>query len=329
MHIYIEKMSKIILKIGGVKMKKSIKALLIVLVVGMLFTACAKESPDLKSENKVIKIGVTQIVEHPSLDSIREGIYKAIEDAGYIDGENIELDFVNAQGDMQNVASIANGFKTDDKDVVVAITTPSAQGVFSAVDNAPIIYSAVTDPESAGLTGDNITGVSDMTPVRKQLELLKKLLPEAKVVGMVYDSGEVNSQVQVKLAKEIGAELGLEIIESAITSTSEISEAVEYVLSKSDVIYAQKDNTLASAFPIVVEKANSKNVPIIAAVTDFVDSGALATDGPSEFQIGYETGKMVVRVLQGEDVKDIEPSLVDETSLYINEEVAKKFNIEK
>lgn len=310
-------------------MKKILTMTMILLILGTILTGCStKEAANTEEKSEVIKIGVTQIVEHPSLDTIRNGIYKALEDNGYVDGENIELDFINAQGDMQNVSAIATEFENEKKDVVVAITTPSAQAVFNTVKSAPIVYSAVTDPESAGLVGDNITGVSDMTPVRKQLELLKAYFPNAKKVGMIFDSGEVNSQVQLDLAKEIAKDLDLEIVESGITSTNEIAEATEYILSQVDVIYAQKDNTLASAFPIVVEKANSKDIPIIAAVTDFVDAGAVATDGPSEYQIGYETGEMIVRILKGEEVKDIEPSLVNETKLYVNEEAAKMYGIE-
>jgi putative ABC transport system substrate-binding protein len=310
-------------------MKKLLSMTMIIFILGTILTGCATKEVSESNDNKeLIKIGVTQIVEHPSLDTIRDGIYKALEDNGYIDGENVELDFLNAQGDMQNVSAIATEFENEKKDVVVAITTPSAQAIFNTVKSAPIVYSAVTDPKSAGLEGDNITGVSDMTPVRKQLELLKEYFPQAKRVGMIFDSGEVNSQVQLDLAKEVAKDLGLEIVESGITSTNEIAEATEYILSQVDAIYAQKDNTLASAFPIVVEKADNKNIPIIGAVTDFVDAGAVATDGPSEYQIGYETGQMVVRILKGDKVLDIEPSLVNETKLYINEEAAKKYGVE-
>lgn len=313
-------------------MKKIIKLTLIMALAVITLSGCSKstaeQAPKADTENKVVKIGVTQIVEHPSLDAIRSGIYKALEDNNYIDGENIELELLNAQGSMENTMAIANAFLGDKKDLVIGITTPSAQALLNKMEDTPIIYSAVTDPESAGLVGDNITGVSDMTPVRKQLELLVELLPETKTVGMLYNTGELNSEIQVEMAKEITKDMGLELLVSAITNSNEVATALDYVLENVDALYVQKDNTLASAFPVIVKKANEKNIPIMGAVSDYVQAGALATDGPSEFEIGYTTGEMVVRVLNGEDISDIESSVVTDTKIEINEEVAKMYGIE-
>lgn len=315
-------------------MKNYIKVLALMMVALLTFTACstsgAEEVGTDKATDEIVikKIGITQIVEHPSLDTIREGALQALLDAGYTDGVNIEIEFLNAQGSMENTNTIANEFSNKDFDVVLGITTPSAQALFNKVKNTPIIYTAVTDPLSAGLVGENISGVSDMTPVKKQFDLLVELLPSAKIVGMIYNSSELNSEIQVEIAKEVAYDMGLELVVTSITNSNEVSTALDYILEKADVLYVQKDNTLASAFPIVVKKANAKNTPIIAAVTDFVDAGALATDGPSEFEIGYESGKMLVSILEGEDVKDIEAKLVDATTRVFNEEVAKKYNVE-
>ncbi len=325
-------------------MRKVLGVILALLLVGTMMVGCAPK--EVTAENKTSettsessvddqksvgvamkKIGVTQIVEHPSLDAIREGIYKAIEDAGYIDGETIEINYINSQGSMENSNSIANEFASKNYDAIVAITTPSAQSVFNKIKETPIVYSAVTDPVSAGLEGDFITGVSDMTPVKKQLELLLELLPDTKKIGMVYNSGELNSEIQVALAKEVTETLGLELVVSGITNSNEVSLALDAVLDKVDVLYVQKDNTLASAFPVVVKKADEKNVPIIGAVKDFVDQGALATDGPSEFEIGYQTGEMVVKILNGEDIKTIEAEVVLKTKRDYNLEVAAKYNV--
>jgi len=311
-------------------MKNYIKAIVLMMVVLLTFTACKSEAQIDSSEVEMTikKIGMTQIVEHPSLDAIREGALQALLDAGYIDGENIEIEFVNAQGSMENANTIANEFAGKDFDVVLGITTPSAQALFNKVEKTPIIYTAVTDPESAGLVGENISGVSDMTPVKKQFDLLVELLPETEVVGMIYNSSELNSEIQVELAKKIASDMGIELVVTSITNSNEVSTALDYVLDKSDVLYVQKDNTLASAFPIVVKKADAKHIPIIGAVSDFVEAGALATDGPSEFEIGYESGKMLVSILEGEDVANIEDKLVDETTRVFNEEVAEKYNVE-
>ncbi len=312
-------------------MKNYIKVLTLIMVMMVTITACKPageiEANSSKTEEVVYRIGITQIVEHPSLDTIREGALQALVDAGYVDGENIEIEFVSAQGSMENANTIANEFSSQNFDVVLGITTPSAQALFNKVKDTPIIYTAVTDPVSAGLEGDNISGVSDMTPVKKQLDLLMELLPETKVVGMIYNSSELNSEIQVEIAKEVAAEMGLELVVTSITNSNEVSTALDYILEKADVLYVQKDNTLASAFPIVVKKADEKNIPIIGAVVDFVDAGALATDGPSEFEIGYESGKMLVSILEGKNVADIKEKLVDETTRVINEEVAKKYKV--
>lgn len=311
-------------------MKKVLGIILAVLLIGSMAVGCTpKEAAEVQETLEVTmkKIGVTQIVEHPSLDAIREGIYAAIEDAGYIDGETIEINYMNSQGSMENSNTIANEFASKKYDAIVAITTPSAQSVFNKIKETPIIYSAVTDPKSAGLEGDFITGVSDMTPVKKQLELLKELLPEAKTVGMIYNSSELNSEIQVEIARKVAEELGLELVVSGITNSNEVSLALDAVLGKVDVLYVQKDNTVASAFPVVVKKANEKNVPIIGAVKDFVDQGALATDGPSEFEIGYQTGEMIVKVLNGQDIKEIEAEVVLKTKRDYNVDVAAKYGV--
>jgi len=312
-------------------MKNHLSMGLILSILVLAMTGCGasgSETNDLEGAKAVIKkMAVTQIVEHPSLDAIREGMYQALKDNGYEEGNTLEIDFLNAQGSMENTMTIANEFASKEFDVVVGITTPSAQALFNKITNAPIVYSAVTDPLSAGLEGDKITGVSDMTPVKKQLSLLKELLPETKTIGMIYNSGELNSEIQVDIAKEVARELGLEIKVVAITNSNEVSAALDSILGSVDTLYVQKDNTLASAFPIIVKKADEKNVPIIGAVKDFVDAGALATDGPSEFEIGYQTGEMIVKILGGEDVKNIQPEVVVNTKRDFNEVVAEKYGV--
>lgn len=315
-------------------MKKLIYALILVMAAsffagcGARDAAASEDNPNEAAKAATIRIGVSQLVEHPSLDAIRDGIYAAIKDGGFTEGDNIEIKYLNSQGSMENTNTIANEFASGDYDLVIGITTPSAQALFNKVKNAPIIYSAVTDPVSAGLEGDSITGVSDMTPVRKQLDLMMELLPETKTVGMIYNSGELNSEIQVALAKAAADDLGLSLEVKAITNSNEVSLALDAILDNVDVLYVQKDNTVASAFPVVVKKADEKNIPIIGAVKDFVDQGALATDGPSEFEIGYQTGEMAVRVLRGEPVKSIPAETVTITQRDYNIETAERYGIE-
>lgn len=310
-------------------MKKLItSALILAATMGMVACSPTIQKETLNTETSSIpEIGLTQIVEHPSLEAIRKGILSALQDNGYKDGETINVHYVNSQGSIDQANTIANEFASKKYDAVVGITTPSAQALFNKVKETPIIYSAVTDPKAAGLEGDNISGVSDMTPIDQQLALLKELFPKANTIGMLYNTGELNSEIQVNMAKELGTEMGLNFEVSAITNSNEVSLALDTILNKVDVLYVQKDNTLASAFPILVDKANKKNIPIIGAVKDYVDQGALATVGPSEFQIGYQTGEMLVKVLKGENIKNLPSETVTASNKDFNNDVAKKFNI--
>ncbi len=316
-------------------MKKIMKVLIITMLLAILAgcstpekqNQAAVDTASETTETKVYKIGISQLVEHPSLDAIRSGVLDAIKDGGYIEGENIEIEYLNSQGSMENTNTIANEFSSGEYDLVVGITTPSSQALFNKVKNAPIVYTAVTDPASAGLQGENITGVSDMTPVKKQLELMMELLPETKKIGMIFNSGELNSEIQVNLARVASEELGLEIEVKGITNSNEVALALDAILDDIDVLYVQKDNTVASAFPVVVKKADAKDIPIIGAVKDYVDQGALATDGPSEYGTGYQSGEMVVQILNGTSVSEIEPQVVTKTTRDYNTETADRYGI--
>ncbi len=297
------------------------KKIILVLSVLALFVACGK-----KKDEKV-SIGITQIVQHPSLDAIRNGIIDTMAEAGYVDGENIEVEFQNAQGEMANAQIIANAFVDDKKDLIVAITTPSAQAALNATNEIPVVYSAVTDPVAAGLEGENIAGVSDMTPIKQQFELLKKLIPGAEVVGMVYNSSEQNSEVQVKKASLIAEEMGLELKLVSVTNVNEVPPALDSIMDEIDVLYTHIDNMLASTYPVIVQKTEKMGVPIIGAVEDYVHQGALATEGINQYKIGVQTGEMIVNFLKGQDIKGMGMELAKDTDLVINEIVAEKLGI--
>ncbi|MCM1992202.1 ABC transporter substrate-binding protein [Oceanirhabdus seepicola] len=297
------------------------KISLFIFAVMFILAGCGQKN----NSNEIIQIGMTQIVEHPSLEYIRKGIVDALSENGFKEGEKINIEFKNAQGNIENTQLIAKSF--DKKDVVVAITTPSAQAAFNNLKDMPIVFSGVTDPESAGLIGKNITGVSDMTPIRKQLELLKSLIPNAKRVGIIYNSSELNSEIQVNIAKEEAEKLGLELEISSITNTNEISLALDKVLKNVDALYTHVDNSLASAYPLIVKKCDEANVPIIAAVDDYVKQGALAAEGINNYKVGYQTGEMIVKILNGEKVTDIPVETLQETELIINKEAVNKYSI--
>ncbi len=305
------------------------KKILILITMVTLLLACGKDK-----EKKLTKIGISQIVEHPALDGAREGFIKALTDNGYIDGSNIILDYQNAQNDISVAQSIATGFASDNVDMILAIATPSAQAAYNATKDIPILITAVTDPVSAGLVKSNenprtnVSGTSDATPIKSQFKLIKELLPNAKKIGIVYNTSEQNSLVQVAQAKAEAKVLGLEIIESGITNVNEISQALDVLLSKIDVLYTPTDNMVVSATPLVVQKAKENNVPMIGCLEDQIVTGALATETIDYYKLGYQTGERAVEVLNGKDISSIPVETLNNTELVINKTTAELLGIE-
>ena len=276
-------------------------------------------------EPKNIEIGVTQIMEHPALDSARVGFEKALKDNGYGD---VKIDYQNAQGDFGTAQMIANSFAQGKKDLIYAISTPSAQAAYNVTKEIPILITAVTDVKAAGLVGDNITGTSDATSIYKQLETITKILPKAKKVGIIYNTSEQNSQVQVVSAKEESKKLGLEIIETGVTNVNDMAMGLDSLLDKVDVLYTPTDNLVVSATPLVLDKANRKNVPVVGCIEDQVAQGALITDTIDYEKLGYQTGEMVIRVLKGEEPKNMPVETLKNTQLIVNKKAAEKYGID-
>ena len=295
-------------------MKKILLFMLMVLCI-----ACGKEK-----ESKV-KIGVTQIVEHQSLDDVRQGVVDSLKANGY--GEDkIEISYKNAQGDFGTAQMIAQEFKNT-SDIVVAISTPSAQAAVNNIKDKPIFFSAITNPESAGVLAENVTGVSDRSPVKKQVELIKELLPEAKKIGIVYNTSEQNSFYLTDEFKKEAEKNGYVVVVKGITNVNEIASALDTILPEVDVLYTTIDNTIASTYPLIIDKSKKDNKPVIGATKSYVDQGALASEGISDYKVGYQTGEMIVRYLKGEDIKNMKFEVVRESERYINKEVAKNFKI--
>lgn len=270
----------------------------------LLLGACSASVSDsaasgAPSGGEGFSIGITQITTHPSLDAAREGFKKAFEDAGL----EVEFDEQNAQGDQATATSIASKFAGADLDLVLAIATPSAQAAAQAITGTPILFTAVTDPVSAQLVdsldapGSNVTGTTDMNPVADQISLVKQFAPGAKSVGIIYSSGEVNSEVQVELAKEAAGKEGLEVVETTVTNSSEVQQAAQDLASKVDAIYVPTDNTVVSAFASVVQSAEDAKIPLIAGEGDSVANGGLATYGIDYFELGRQTGEMAIKIL--------------------------------
>ena len=293
------------------------KILLFMLMVVCI--ACGKEKEDR------IKIGITQIVEHQSLDDVRQGVIDSLKANDY--GEDkVEISYKNAQGDFGTAQIIAQEFKNT-SDIVVAISTPSAQAAVNNIKDKPIFFAAITNPESAGVLAENVTGVSDRSPVKKQVELIKEILPETKKIGIVYNTSEQNSFYLTDEFKKEAEKNGYEVVIKGITNVNEIASALDTILPEIDVLYTTIDNTIASTYPLIIDKSKKANKPVIGATKNYVDQGALASEGISDYKVGYQTGEMIVRCLKGEDIKNMKFEVVREPERYINREVAKNFKI--
>ena len=299
------------------------KKVLLLMLGLMVMVACGKKEEAVKP----IKIGLTQIVEHASLDEIKKGIIDRLAEKGYKDGEKIVINFQNAQGEMTNADLIAKDF-AEQEDIIVAITTPSAQAALNATKDKPIFYSAVTDPVAAGLKGANITGTSDATPIEAQIKLAKELLGNFKKIGIVYNIGEANSEAQVQSIKALGQKNGFEVVAKGINTVNDIAPALDVILDDVDFLYTPVDNMLASSYPVIVKKAGERNKPVIGSVTDYVNQGALATEGINQYKIGVQTADMIIKYLEGKaKIADMPFETVKETDLLINETVASKLGI--
>lgn len=304
---------------------------LALLATGALaLTGCATDGGDAGASADQISIGISQIVQHPALDATREGFKQAFADAGYVEGEDIVFDEQNAQGEQATATTIAAKFQTDGVDLVLAIATPTAQAAAQSIVDIPVLFTAVTEPEEAGLVeswekpGSNVTGTSDLNPVEQQLELVTQVVPDAKTVGIVYSSGEVNSEVQVELAKEAADKLGLEIKEATVTNSSEVAQATES-LGDVDAIYIPTDNRVTEGLEAVVQIAEQKQIPLFGAEGGQVERGAIATFGIDYTELGYQTGKMAIEILEnGADPAEMPVETLDELSLIVNPGAAER-----
>ena len=251
-------------------------------------------------------VAVTAIVEHQALDAVRDGVRDELKAAGFEAGKNLKYEYQSAQGNTGTAAQIARKYVGGKPDAIVAIATPSAQAVVAATKDIPVVFSAVTDPVAAKLvkswdaSGTNVTGVSDMSPLDKHLELVKKVAPNAKRVGVIYSPGEANSVAIVEALKKAAPAAGLVLVEASAARSVDVASAAQSLVGKVDVIYAPTDNNVMSAFEGIVKVAQQSKIPVIAADTDGVKRGAVAALGLNYYDIGRQTGKVVVRILNGE-----------------------------
>lgn len=264
------------------------------------------------SANKVFTLGITQIVTHPSLDLCRTSAIEELKAKGFVEGTNLKIDFQNASGDVSVATTIAQQFVTEKADVIMAIATPTAQAAYAAAMNKiPIVFSAVSAPSDAGLAnkdGSNlkgVTGTSDALPIDATLKLIKALVPNAKNIGILHNTGEVNSDVQLKQAQEAAPNFGMQVIDAGITSTNEISSALDTLLPKVDVVMNLTDNMVVSSLALEVQKCNAAKKPLFGSEDTQVTNGALASAGIDYGALGKATGDMIAQILQGTPAESI------------------------
>lgn len=254
----------------------------------------SKSSDGAGTGSKKYRIGITQIASHPALDSAREGFKDAFKEAG------IEADFdeKNANGETANANLIANNFVSSKEDLIFAIATNAAQPASQATNEIPVVFSAITDPQAAGILKDNVTGVSDRMDVKQQIELLLKLNPNIKNLGVIYNSSEQNSKIQVEDLKKAAKELGINVVEKSIVQANEIPQAADSLVREADAVYLPTDNLVASVVSLITEKATTAKKIVFGAEAAHVKGGALITQGVSYYEIGKEAGKMAIDILK-------------------------------
>lgn len=304
---------------------KKISTYLLAGLMACTLAGCSNEPAPQESNpstsDTVYKIGLAQIVEHTSLNTIRESMLAELEVLGYKDGENIIVDAKNAQGEQSTLNSIMQTFAGDEKDIIVAIATPTAAAAAPYAENIPVIFSAVSDPVSAGLVTDpskpdkNITGTSDEIQVAQILDLAVTIDPELKTLGYIYNAGEANSVSNLEKVKAYCEDHGLTLVEATISSAADIQQTAQVLASKVDAIFAPNDNTIASSIDALNMAAQQVQCPVYVGADSMVQDGGFASIGINYEDLGKETARMIVQVLEGSDISDI-PVKVFDTNLY-------------
>ena len=292
-------------KLTGTRMKALTAALLLALAVGVAGCGGGEKKAAAPAPEKKFKVGIVQLVEHAALDAANKGFVDGLAKNGFTEGKNITFDRQNAQADQSNLQNIANRFVNNKVDLICAIATPSAQSVANATKEIPIVGTAITDYKAAKLVkdaakpGTNVTGTTDMNPIKEQVELLQKVVPAAKNVGVIYCSSEVNSQLQVEILKKEAAAKGLTIKEATVSTVNDIQQAAHSLIGKVDALYIPTDNIMASAMPTLCKVTDEAKLAVICAEPGEVKAGGLITLGIDYYMLGEETGAMAAEILNG------------------------------
>jgi len=295
----------------------------------MALSACASTS---WAAERVV-VAVTAIEQHPALEACRDGVRDALKAAGYVNGKNLKFVYESAQGDPAIATTIARKFAKDKPNVIVAISTPSAQAVVAAAVGIPVIFTAVTDPLGANLVRDMnrpgayVTGISDLAPIRKQFDLIKQITPKARKIGVLFNPQESNSHTLLYLLKMNATNNFMTVIEAPVAKPSDVPAAAKTLIGKADVIFIPTDNTVIPMLDAVVKVGIENQIPIYTGDIDSVKHGAMAAVGFDYYSVGFQTGNLVVRILKGERPGTIPVKVVDETFLYVNPAIAAKMGV--
>ncbi len=326
----------------NVKMKKLTKVLSLMMVttlslmgVGCQNTASESGKTVSTGDAQNYKIGVIQLVEHAALDAAYKGFVDGLKEAGFEDGKNITIDYQNAQGDQSNCQTIANKLINDQNNLILAIATPAAQAVANTTKDIPILVTAVTDPAAAKLVasneapGGNVSGTSDLTPVKEQIGLITKLVPSVKKVGLLYCSSEANSKFQIEIAKKELEALGLEGVEATVSNSNEIQQVTQSLVGKVEAIYIPTDNMLAAGMATVAQVTTPSKLPVVVGEEGMVTNGGTATYGINYYNLGKLTAAQAVAILKdGKKTAEMPIEYASECTLVVNEEALKAMGIE-
>jgi len=314
------------------KMKKTVLAG-IGLVSLLMLGACG--SQDSASDDNMKHVGVLQLVQHASLDNAYEGFKEGLAEGGYKEGDNLKIDYQNAQNNQDNLKSMSEKLIKDDPDLLLGIATPAAQSLLNATTDIPIAVTAVTDLKEAKLVksdkepGGNVTGTTDMVPIDKQVDLLLSIIPDAKTIGIMYNAGEANSKIQADLAEKALKKAGVDVKVKTANTTNDVQQVTESLASDVDGIYVPTDNTFASAAAVIGDVVKEKKLPLVAGSTEQINEGGLATVGIDYEALGKQTGKMAAKILDG-DAKpaDTPVESADTLKLVVNKDMAKALGID-
>ena len=282
---------------------------------------------------KTAKVAVSQIVEHPALDSARQGLLDGLKAKGYIQGKNLEFDYKTAQGNPAIAVQIARQYVGEKPDVLVGIATPTAQALVAATRSIPVVFTAVTDPVGAKLVksmtqpGKNVTGLSDLSPVNQHVALIKEIMPDVKSIGVVFNPGEANAVTLVNLLKENAKAQGISVFEATALKSADVQSATQAIAEKSDILYAPTDNTVASAIEGMLVAANQASTPVFGGATSYVDKGAIASIGFDYYQIGIQTAEYVAAILEGAEPGVLDVKVANGSDLVVNTAAAKRLGI--